>query len=145
MAKTPKSPDNGPDESDPNDDMFGLPSGQPNNDEDGAYEDVHFVILQIIPADGWYAVFNDNTAANGTRTLGIACFALVEVHGDGDAVLRQVRPMVADEEGEIGDVASFEDFICIVPPGREMQPVVDFARQRMANQEGTARPASPRP
>lgn len=54
-------------------------------------------IINIIPADNWWAVYNDK----GTLLAGeIACFALVEAE-DG---LRVVEPM--DGYGEIIDFAT---------------------------------------
>jgi hypothetical protein len=35
--------------------------------------------------------------------------------------------MVANEDGEIDDVAFHEEFICIVPPGTELKPHVEYA------------------
>jgi hypothetical protein len=110
-------------------DMFGIPES--DNDQDGA-EGADYVVIQITPAEGWRAVFSDPTiGGTAIRTLGLACFALVEIlpgeHVTHPMVVRAIRPMVADELGQIDDVESFEDFICVVPPGSELQATVDYA------------------
>lgn len=126
----------------PTNDMFGLPTptvtippeeSAPSNDN-ALDEPFSLNILQIIPADGWRAAFVDATLQpDGIRLLGLACFALVEIEMD-TGLVRQVQPMVADETGEIGDVETFDDFICVVPPGRDVGEVVDFTRAQQAEQ-----------
>ena len=37
-----------------------------------------------------------------------------------------IRPMVANEEGNIEDVAFLEEFICLVPPGTELKQHVEY-------------------
>jgi hypothetical protein len=116
-------------------DMFGIgdDDGNPNASADAADADDEippFVILQITPADGWRAVFRDPTVNSNaaTRTLGLACFALVEVIQDVQGPpLRATRPMVADELGEVNDVDFFDDFICLVPPGGDAREAMDYA------------------
>lgn len=116
-------------------DMFGIgdDGGNPNADDADAAEGEEippFVILQITPAEGWRAVFRDPTvnSSAATRTLGIACFALVEVIQDVQGPpLRVTRPMVADERGEVNDVEFFDDFICLVPPGGDVREAMDYA------------------
>ena len=129
-------------------DMFGIPDEDNNHDnDDGAEGGADYVILQVTPAEGWRVVFHDPTmggAGNPTaiRTLGLACFALVEIVPDQvdpqnpQLPMRAIRPMVATEYGQVEDVETFEDFICVVPPGIEIQPTVDFAiRTREAAQK----------
>lgn len=103
-------------------DMFGM-SG--DGDEDGG----DYVIAQIIAADGWRAVFADFKGPQ--RVLGLACFALVEIIPDNPEVAqipqRAIRPMVVDEFGQVEDVEAFDDFLCVVPPGTDVQPTVEFA------------------
>lgn len=109
-------------------DMFNLGDDQNTNDDVEAY-----VIVQLTPADGWRAVFEDPTNASGFRTLGIAAFALVEIIPKNPEVAqipqRAVRPLVANEHGEVDDIEAFDDFVCLVAPGLDVQPVVDFARK----------------
>jgi len=101
-------------------DMFGM------GDDEGADE---YVIIQLISAEGWRAVFQDDKGPQ--RVLGLACFALVEIIPDKPEVAqipqRAIRPMVVDEFGDVEDVGSFEDFICVVQPGMDIQPVVAYA------------------
>ena len=114
-------------------DMFGIGPEDGADQDDGDEEVADVVILQITPAEGWRVVFSDPTIGQtAIRTLGLACFALVEVIPDnpnpeGQIPLRAIRPMVANEYGQIDDVESFDDFICVVPPGVELQPTVDYA------------------
>jgi len=114
-------------------DMFGIGDVGEGKDADAnadGEEGTAYVIIQITPADGWRAVFRDPTvnSSAATRTLGLACFALVEVLQDVQGPpLRATRPMVATERGEVEDVESFEDFICLVPPGGVEREAVDFA------------------
>ena len=106
-------------------DLFGM--GPDDDDEDAI---TPYVILQVIPAEGWRAVFEDTTVKSGgaVRTLGLAGFALIEFVPQGPDQLpaRSMRPMVADEHGQIDDVEAFDDFICIVPPGTELKPYVEY-------------------
>jgi hypothetical protein len=114
-------------------DMFGIGPGDvpdDGDDEDGAPP---YVILQIVPAEGWTAVFRDPSIGNmPTRTLGVAGFALVEVVVPDPAAppglpIRAMRPMVANEHGEIEDAAMFEDFVCVVPPGGDREATIEYA------------------
>ena len=96
-------------------DIFGQPApvtDAPEADTD----DSEYIIVQMTPAEGWVALMGDTR-----RVLGLACFALVEMIPEDPNVptipVRHVRPMVVTESGEIEDVASFDDFVCIVPPG----------------------------
>jgi hypothetical protein len=121
-------------------DMFGIgaeeDSNAPQDEADEAY-----VVLQIIPAEGWRAVFRDSDlGGTPTRILGVAGFALVEVIPDSQAAvgqppIRAMRPMVATESGEIEDAASFEDFLCVVPPGGDVDTTVDYAIRHPASEE----------
>lgn len=116
----------------PKQDLFGIGADvAPDDDED---EGPAFVILQIIPAEGWIAVFKDpHMGGMPTRTLGVAGFALVEfipevAPGQPPPLPeRAMRPMVATEHGEIEDAAMFEDFVCVVPPGGDREATVDYA------------------
>jgi hypothetical protein len=120
-------------------DMFGM-GAEPEDDQDqGEGEDVDYVLLQLISADGWRVVFDDPTAgSNGMRTLGLACFALVEIVPDepGAPPARAIRPMVANEDGQIDDVAFFEEFICLVPPGTELTQHVEYAIRKRDAEAG---------
>jgi len=102
-------------------DLFGMGEG----DDEGA----EYVIAQIIPAEGWRAVFQDGK--DPQRVLGLACFALVEFVPQNPEVAqipaRAIRPMVVDEFGQVEDVEAYEDFICVVQPGMDIQPVVLYA------------------
>ncbi|HEX7813742.1 hypothetical protein [Dyella sp.] len=49
-------------------------------------------ILQLLPANGWVAVFED---AGEESAQALVCFALVE-NTEGGVARRQVRPMCAD-------------------------------------------------
>jgi len=95
---------------------------------DGSDDGDEYVIAQIISADGWRAVFTDEPGV--IRTLGLACFALVEfVPSSPEAAQipqRAIRPMVVDEFGQIEDVEAFDDFLCVVPPGTDQQSTVQF-------------------
>jgi hypothetical protein len=79
--------------------------------------------MQLIPAEGWRAVFED-TSGQPSRILGVACFALIEVLGQNlppdMPPLRVPRPMIVDETGQIEDVEAFDDFVCMVPPGGDV-------------------------
>ena len=101
-------------------DLFGM------GDDDGADE---YVIVQLIGAEGWRAVFTDGKSPQ--RVLGLACFALVEIIPDKPEVAqipqRAIRPMVVDEFGDVEDVASFEDFVCVVQPGAVLETVFAYA------------------
>jgi len=121
-------------------DMFGIPDdNNPNAAPQDDTDDADYVILQIIPAEGWRAVFRDpNMGGMPTRILGLAGFALVEVVSEetaGQPPVRAMRPMVAAENGEVEDVASFEDFVCVVPPGGDLEATVDYATQHPAPEE----------
>lgn len=100
-------------------DLFGI-------DDEGGDE---YVIVQLISAEGWRAVFNDGK--NPQRVLGLACFALVEIIPDNPETAqipqRTIRPMVVDEFGDVEDVAAFEDFVCVVQPGVPVEPVIAYA------------------
>lgn len=110
-------------------DLFGIGDPAGDSDEEGG----DYVILQAIPADNWKVVFNDPTVPGNvaTRVLGLASFALVEVLQEEPNLppMRAVRPMVANEFGQVEDVEAFEDFICLVPPGADLHATVDFARR----------------
>lgn len=101
-------------------DLFGM------DDDEGGDE---YVIVQLIGAEGWRAVFNDGK--NPQRVLGLACFALVEIIPENPNVAqipqRAIRPMVVDEFGDVEDVATFGDFICVVQPGIAIEPVIAYA------------------
>lgn len=103
-------------------DMFGM-----GNDDDAA----PYVIIQIIPADGWRAVFQDQKKNEPMRVTGLACFALVEVVPENleqpQLPDRAVRPMFANAIGEIEDVEAFEDFLCIVPPNDDVHKTIEAA------------------
>lgn len=92
-----------------------------------------YVIVQITPADGWRAIFEED---NGKlRMVGVACFALVELKADtpDGAPARIVRPMVATEDGQIEDTDAFEGFLCLVPPGGTAEQAVPKDLQGLAN------------
>jgi hypothetical protein len=108
-------------------DMFGMGDNDDGNE---------YVILQIIAADGWRAVFSD--APGVTRTLGLAGFALVEIVPENPEAAqipqRAIRPMVVDEFGQVEDVEAFDDFLCVVPPNTDIQPTVMFAAEQRAKE-----------
>jgi hypothetical protein len=112
-------------------DLFGIGADDADDDDEDNLPD--YVILQIIPAEGWVAVFRDPSIGNmPTRILGVAGFALVEVIPEDGAPpspipVRTMRPMVATEQGEVEDAAAFEDFVCVVPPGGDREATVDYA------------------
>lgn len=101
-------------------DLFGM------GDDEGGDE---YVIVQLIGAEGWRAVFQDGKGPQ--RVLGLACFALVEIIPENPQVAqipqRTIRPMVVDEFGDVEDVGSFEDFVCVVQPGIAIEPVIAYA------------------
>jgi hypothetical protein len=102
----------------------------PEDDQDQDQGSVDYVLLQLIAAEGWRVVLDDPfSGGTSTRTLGLACFALVEIIPDepGVAPERMIRPMVANEEGNVEDVAFLEEFICLVPPGTELKQHVEYA------------------
>jgi len=103
-------------------DIFGMGA----DDDDGGDE---YVIVQLIGAEGWRAVFQDGKSPQ--RVLGLACFALVEIIPADPTVAqipqRAIRPMVVDEFGDVEDVASFEDFVCVVQPGADVQTTFSYA------------------
>jgi hypothetical protein len=117
-------------------DMFNLDS---DNDQDQDGEGIDYVLLQLISAEGWRAVFNDETTGGtGTRTLGLACFALVEIIPDIPGEMppqRVVRPMVANEHGQIDDVEVYEEFICLVPPGTELNQHVEYVIRKRGTED----------
>lgn len=98
-------------------DLFGFTDDN-NGPEDGEEDaDVAYIILQIIPADGWRAVYVDDD--NHRTILSLACFALVEVPGPQDPQAlptRVVRPMVATDDGQIEDAEVLDDFLILTPP-----------------------------
>lgn len=104
-------------------DMFGIEDGG----DDGDAPEMAFVILQVTPAEGWNAVFD-----NG-RLLGLACFALVEMIPPPSDVpqlpMRTVRPMAANEIGEIDDVDSFDGFVALIPPGGDVKAIIAKAHE----------------
>lgn len=125
-------------------DMFGIETTEDeveveeasdaSEDEDEADDDeADYVVHQIIPADGWTAAFGEPDAEGAlqAKILSVACFALVEVV-DPQSSHRAVRPMVADEVGNIDDVEAFDDFICLIPPGSKPEAVVEYIRKRHA-------------
>jgi hypothetical protein len=113
-------------------DLFGIE--EPDDAEVAPY-----VIIQLIPADGWQVVLEDDDGVVTRRAL--ACFALVELKTDtpDGAPARLVRPMVGTEDGQVDDVELFEAFLCLLPPSvgvdpnlipREYMDMVAAARQR---------------
>lgn len=110
-------------------DLFGIGGDDDDNNNDDDIE--AYIIVQLTPAAGWRAVFTDPTSTGGHRTLGLACFALVEMIPRNPEVAqipqRVIRPFVADEYGQLDDVEAYDDFVCLVAPGLEIQPVVEFA------------------
>lgn len=110
-------------------------------DEASEEEIVPYSILQIIPADGWRAVFVTSDPQR-QRLLSLACFALVETGEtvEGRTVsTRSVRPMVADEDGEINEVTMFEEFLCLISPqndptvpSKALKPIIEAALARRA-------------
>jgi len=118
-------------------DLFG--QGDEDGDDDGDGEEGDgYVIIQLMPAQGWTAVFDDPTGGP-SRTLGVTSFALVEIlqPDQTQPPVRLVRPMVADEHGEVEDVGFSEDFVCLVPPGgdaEQMHAYVYDAREQERRQ-----------
>lgn len=99
-------------------DLFGISDKSGANDDDDVIEHPGYVIVQLIPAEGWTAVFRDSSG-QPSRVLGLACFALIELlqPDPGLPPLRVTRPMIVDETGQIEDVEAYDDFVCIVRPG----------------------------
>jgi len=62
-------------------------------------------IVQIMPAEGWVAAFEDEDGEEQIAAL--TCFALVETEEEGK-VYRSVRPMIWSDEGII-DFADEDD------------------------------------
>lgn len=99
--------------------MFGIeesaPEGQPPQQQlnDGTPP---YVVTQMLPATDWLAVFDPEGGKPYTRNL--ACFGLVQTIVDG-ALTQLVRPLVADDDGSVMDVDGFEDFLMLLPPGRD--------------------------
>ena len=130
MSKKPKDDDK---------DMFGFTESAPeeNGDDDGddgddETDEIPYVIMQIVPAPGWRAIFVSEDGLN-ERIQPLACFALVEIPQPlpmppvqtetelpiGVMPVRTVRPMVVDENGQVEDVESFDDFLLILGPDDE--------------------------
>ena len=65
----------------------------------------HDRIVQIMPAEGWVASFQDEDGEEQLSAL--TCFALVETDEDGKTY-RSVRPMIWSDEGLI-DIADEAD------------------------------------
>lgn len=93
-----------------------------------------YVVTQMLPATDWLAVFDPEKGKPYTRNL--ACFGLVQTLVEG-GLTQLVRPLVADDDGTIVDVDAFEDFLMLLPPGRDpfTLPIsamaqVDEARKR---------------
>jgi hypothetical protein len=99
-----------------------------------------YVIIQLITASGWRVIMAD---AHEKATIhSLACFALVELKTDtpDGAPARLVRPMIAMPDGQIEDVETFEEFLCLVPPNgadtklpRELEPLVAAAKKQREN------------
>jgi len=113
-------------------DVFGLPVeeevdqiDQTEAGDEGEGGEEAYMIHQIIPAEpGWRVAFSDPDATNKVRVIPLVCFALIEMPGTDEAPQRAVRPMIADEVGQVEDVAAYEDFICLVPPGFTPEAVI---------------------
>lgn len=114
-------------------DLFGM-----EEPEEGVLQP--YVVVQLIPADGWRAIMEDDSGKLSIQSL--ACFALVELKTDtpDGAPARIARPMVATIDGLIDDVDAIDEFLCLVPPGgvdtnvpRELQGLVDAARKLRAD------------
>ena len=111
-------------------DLFGFSENSNERDEggdddEGDLEEISYVVLQIIPAVGWRAIFVDDQ--NNERMQPLACFALVEIpqplpeppvqtEAFNVMPVRTVRPMVVGPDGTIEDVESVDDFLLIVGP-----------------------------
>lgn len=113
-------------------DLFGIGGDKPGakHDDDDEIEHPGYVIMQLIPAEGWTAVFG--TSSNEpSRVLGVACFALIEILQSNPDLppLRVTRPMIVDEVGQIEDIEAFDDFICIVRPGGDPGQALTGAMQ----------------
>ena len=55
-------------------------------------------IIQIMPAEGWYAKFRDEDGEENYAL--VVCFAIVETEEEGH-LYRSVRPMYSSPEGMI--------------------------------------------
>jgi hypothetical protein len=109
-------------------DIFGAPEIEVPEEENA-----QLVIHQIVSADvGWRAVF-EHTGLAEPKTVPLACFALVAVHHN-NVIEHAVRPMIADEEGRIDDVEMFDGFLCLVPPGGDVDKVVAEVRRLRASE-----------
>jgi hypothetical protein len=119
-------------------DLFGFsetPNEPDEGDDDDGVDEISYIVLQIIPAVGWRAIFVDD--ANNERMQPLACFALVEIPQplpeppvETDTPIdmmpvRTVRPMVAAADGSIEDVESFDDFLLIAGPDDAEGPIPD--------------------
>lgn len=68
-------------------------------------------ILQIMPAEGWVAVYDGGD--EGEMEEPLACFALVQVdYKNGDGIQTEVRGMAPDEKA-IGFVEDATNFLTV--------------------------------
>lgn len=116
-------------------DLFGIEA--PDDDDDDELV-LPYVIVQLIPADGW-AVIMGGEDPGKEWIEALACFALVELKTDtpGEPPVRVIRPMGITENGQIEDVEMHEAFLCLVPPNggarpvpAELQNYIKYARDR---------------
>lgn len=114
-------------------DIFGMSSDEGQEVDEAP---LNQVIIHMTPAEGWKVVFNDPEKGLPTRILGVAGFAVVETFdSEQNRLVRGIRPMVVDEIGQVDDVETFEDFVCLVPPGVDIQSTIDFVLRRESEQE----------
>jgi hypothetical protein len=73
-----------------------------------AEADHHVQILQIIPVDGWVALFGDSDGEGGPDMRPVVCWALVEC---AECDTRSIEPMVAIEGAIVSakDLDSYQD------------------------------------
>lgn len=78
------------------------------NSHSGVEADHHIQILQIIPVDGWVALFGDADGEGGPDMRPVVCWALVEC---AECDTRSVEPMVSIEGAIVSarDLDAYQD------------------------------------
>ncbi len=97
-------------------------------------------ILQIMPAEGWVAVYDGGD--EGEMEEPLACFALVQVdYKNGDGIQTEVRGMAPDEKlmAFVEDATNFRRFAALKKPTTKRKTRrgrVGFPRQALAGLNG---------
>jgi hypothetical protein len=110
---------------------------QPTQDEippNGRY-----ILQNVVPMfPGWVACYDDpESDTDGVISFPIVALGMVLLqHPDGRAE-QTVRHLVSTAAGQVDDINEFSNFICVVAPGQEAQPII-AAMRKMRDNAATA-------